>query len=73
VKQALDLYYEQVRSRRPVPAEVLKATGFIGCGEAPPDLSERYKEDVKRDRHHNTARQRLEREGCRERRVSPHF
>jgi hypothetical protein len=48
LKQALDLYYEQVRSRRPAPAEVLKATGFIGCGEAEPDLSERYKEEVKK-------------------------
>jgi hypothetical protein len=47
VKQALDLFYEQVRSRRPLPAEVLKASGFIGCGEASPDLSDRYKEEVK--------------------------
>jgi hypothetical protein len=48
VKQALDLYYEQVRSHRPLPAEVLKASGFVGCGEAAPDLSERYKEEVKK-------------------------
>jgi hypothetical protein len=48
VKQALDLYYEQVRSRRPLPAEVLKASGFVGCGEASSDLSEQYKEEVKR-------------------------
>lgn len=47
IKEALDLYYEQVRSQRPLPAEALKASGFIGCGEASPDLSERYKEDVK--------------------------
>lgn len=47
VKQALDLYYEQVKSRQPLPAEALKASGFIGCGEAAPDFSERYKEEVK--------------------------
>jgi len=48
VKQALDLYYEQARSQRPLPAEVLKASGFVGCGEVAPDLSERYKEEVKK-------------------------
>ena len=48
VKQAIDLYYEQVRSGRPRPAEVLAASGFIGCGEAPPDLSDRYKEEVRK-------------------------
>jgi len=34
-------------SRHPHPAEVLTASGFIGCGEASPDLSERYKEEVR--------------------------
>ena len=29
LKQAIDLYYEQVRSRRPPPAEVLSDSGFI--------------------------------------------
>lgn len=47
VKQAIDVYYDQVRGRRPVPLEVLAETGFIGCGEASPDLSDRYKEDVR--------------------------
>jgi hypothetical protein len=47
VKQAIDLYYEQVKSQRPRPAEVLSASGFIGCGEASPDLSKRYKEEVR--------------------------
>jgi len=46
VKQAIDLYYEQVKSARPRPAEALSASGFIGCGEASPDLSDRYKEEV---------------------------
>jgi hypothetical protein len=37
-----------VRRRLPSPAEVLKASGFVGCGEAAPDLSEHYKEEVRR-------------------------
>jgi predicted transcriptional regulator len=48
VKQALDVYYEQVRSRRPAPAAVLAETGFIGCGEASPELSDNYKEEARR-------------------------
>ena len=47
VKQAIDVYYDQVRGQRPPPAEVLSNSGFIGCGEASPDLSERYKETVR--------------------------
>ena len=46
VEQAIDLYYEQVKSTRPRPAEALSASGFIGCGEAVSDLSDRYKEEV---------------------------
>ena len=48
IKQAIDLYYEQVRSGRLRPVEVLTASGFIGCGEASPDLSARYKEEVRK-------------------------
>ena len=47
VKQAIDVYYDQVRGQRPLPAEVLSNSGFIGCGETSPDLSERYKEAVR--------------------------
>ena len=47
VKQAIDVYYDQVRGQRPRPAEVLSNSGFIGCGEASSDLSERYKETVR--------------------------
>ena len=42
VKRAIDLYYDQVKSARPRPAEALSASGFIGCGEAAPDLSDCY-------------------------------
>ena len=47
LKQAIDLYYEQVSTARPRPAEILSQAGFIGCGEGAPELSERYKEDLR--------------------------
>jgi len=47
LKQAIDVYYEQVRSRRPPSAEVLSDSGFIGCGEASPDLPDNYKVSVR--------------------------
>lgn len=46
VKRAIDVLYEEVRARRPRPGEVLRKTGFIACGEADPDLSTRYKEEL---------------------------
>jgi hypothetical protein len=39
---------DAVRRRLPSPTEVLQASGLVGCGEAAPDLSEHYKEEVKR-------------------------
>ncbi len=47
MKQAIDVLYEQVSTSRRRPAEILKASGFIGCGEAAPGLSESYKEDLR--------------------------
>ena len=47
IKQAIDVYYEQVRSRRPSAADVLNGSGFVGCGEASPDFSSSYKEAVR--------------------------
>ncbi len=47
LKQAIDAYYEQVRTIRPRPAEILSRSGFVGCGEADPELSERYKDDLR--------------------------
>ncbi|MEE8523389.1 MAG: ribbon-helix-helix protein, CopG family [Thermoanaerobaculia bacterium] len=46
VKRAIDVYYDQVHEARPRPAEILERSGFVGCGEADPELSERYKERV---------------------------
>ncbi len=47
VKQAIDVYYERVKkSTRSAPAEVLAAVGFVGCGEASPDLAARYKDEL---------------------------
>jgi predicted transcriptional regulator len=46
VKRAIDVYYEKVRSARHRPAAILEGAGFVGCGEADPDLSGRYKKDL---------------------------
>lgn len=44
VKCAIDVYYEQVKSTRPRPAETLRASGFVGFAKADPELSATYKE-----------------------------
>jgi hypothetical protein len=44
---SLSLVKNVQTGRHAHPAEVLTASGFIGCGEASRDLSERYKEDVR--------------------------
>jgi hypothetical protein len=51
---ALDLYYDQARAGRRPAAELLRANGFIASGEAAPDLSETYKDELTRslaDKH----------------------
>lgn len=47
VKQAIDVYYEQMTTRRGKPAEILAAVGFVGCGEASPDLATDYKAELR--------------------------
>jgi len=44
VKRALDDYFDKVRTVR--PAEALRRSGFIGCGEAESELSTRYKDEL---------------------------
>lgn len=54
IKRGIELLYEDVRRGGRAPFEVLTETGFIGCGEGPADLSERYKEhlhEVLADKH----------------------
>ena len=46
LKRAIDAYYAQMRESQPKPAEILGRSGFVGCGEADPELSERYKADL---------------------------
>ena len=43
VKRSIDVYYEQIQNTRRRPAEILNASGFVGCGKADPDLSATYK------------------------------
>lgn len=47
VKQAIDLCYDKVKETHPSPAQLLQSTGFVGCGEASPHLSEAYKGELK--------------------------
>jgi hypothetical protein len=54
IKMALDLYYDHVRAGRRPATELLRATGFLASGEASPDLSETYKDELARslaDKH----------------------
>lgn len=45
LKQAIDLYYREIRGGSPASApEILAAFGFIGSGEGTEALSETYKE-----------------------------
>jgi hypothetical protein len=47
VKRGIDLVYEDVRKETHDPLQVLTQSGFIGSGEGPSDLSERYKEELR--------------------------
>lgn len=44
VKEAIDVYYDRVKGKKPRPAEIFRESGFIGIGEGPEDLSVRYKD-----------------------------
>lgn len=45
--QAIEVYYQQVQTRSKTPLEIAQATGFIGCIQAEPDLSQNYKAIVR--------------------------
>ena len=47
IKQALAAYYERVRGVPSNASAVLHDAGFVGCGQASPDLSETYKEEAR--------------------------
>lgn len=46
VKRGIDLVYEDVRKEARDPVQVLTESGFIGSGEGPVELSERYKKEL---------------------------
>jgi hypothetical protein len=46
IRQAIDLYYSRMNTDQPNPAEILIKSGFIGCGEASPELSTTYKSEL---------------------------
>ncbi len=45
IKSAIDLYYQQLQQQKPL--DLLTQTGFIGCGEADPNLSVNYKSNLR--------------------------
>jgi hypothetical protein len=47
IKSALELYYQQLQQQRKNHFSMLTETGFIGCGEAHPNLSVNYKSILK--------------------------
>jgi hypothetical protein len=49
IRQAIDLYYNQLQQHPTDPLSVLKTSGFIGCGKADPNLSKDYKLILKTD------------------------
>lgn len=46
VRVAIERYYVEVNRAERGALRVLKEVGFIGCVEGPPDLSQRYKEEL---------------------------
>ncbi len=48
IKRAIDTYFEQCGNSVGNAAEILTASGFVGCGEEAPALSEHYKDELKR-------------------------
>jgi hypothetical protein len=46
VKRGIDLAYEEARRTPGSPHEILTASGFVGSGEGPEDLSVRYKGEL---------------------------
>ncbi len=43
IEQAIDRYYEYMKQTQANASEILQQSGFIGCIEAEPTLSESYK------------------------------
>ena len=49
IKNAIQVYYRELKQRQGEPGRLLRSTGFIGCGEADADLSLNYKEALAHD------------------------
>lgn len=39
LEKAIDLYYQQLASKRKTPLEIMQENGFIGCIQAEPSLA----------------------------------
>ena len=49
IKNAIRAYYRDVKNTQAKPGRILRDTGFIGCGEADPELSATYKDALAQD------------------------
>ncbi len=46
IRKAIDYYYSQINTDYLNAADILTQSGFIGCGEASPELSTNYKSQL---------------------------
>ena len=46
IGQAIDFYYSRINADHPNTADLLVKSGFVGCGEASPELSTNYKSEL---------------------------
>jgi hypothetical protein len=46
IGQAIDFYYSRINADHPSAADLLVKSGFVGCGEASPELSTNYKSEL---------------------------
>ena len=46
VRVAIDVYYERITTSATRSLALLERSGFVGCADGPPDLSETYKEEL---------------------------
>jgi predicted transcriptional regulator len=46
VRASIELYYERFRENSARTAQILRETGFTGCGEGDEDLSTTYKQHL---------------------------
>lgn len=49
IKAAIRVYYRELKKTQAQPGALLREAGFVGCGEADPELSQNYKDALTQD------------------------